>query len=397
MPKSNFISKHLKGVTITPKTSYEFAASLEEQVVRLLAPRYGFDQEEARKYLREIIDIKECMQSHNIRMAEILSKNIGFETNNEQMKLDNLSSASKAKNKIVNVNHEYVESSTGEPPDDVKEELTHWAKNEKRNIAIEQNSERNLPRAFCGVGDLGEALALAMYPESIGSSSKGGMAHDNKEVNPVTGEIMCAREVKFISLEGTKTCKKCAQKSPRFQKRCYYCHSTDFKLNSDSRAGLSSKAHQEWYVEKCILNEYIIFIQSYDENNETIKLVAFKFLSSNEYFCEYIKNQYENGKKKGGSCNFIPYSYDWFLSGPIKILDINIDISNENPIINTKFYNVNSTRHEMIPISLFNKNEITEYKFNAIHEKLNYDYVMSTGIKIRNKNLGKNRGKVTRK
>ena len=388
---------------MSPETVRVVAASLEQEinariegVVRKLSETYGFDKEDAKKYLNhENIDLKESAQSHDIRMADIMSKNTEFESNNEQMKVDALTSASEAKNEIVNVNHEYVEISTGEPPDEVKEELTNWAKVEKRNIVIEQNSQRNLPRAFCGVGDLGEALVLAMYPESIGSSSKGGMAHDNKEVNAVTGEIMCAREVKFISLEGTKTCKKCPQKSPRFQKRCYYCHSTDFKLNRDSRAGLSSKAHQEWYVEKRILNEYIIFIQRYDENIETIELVAFKFLSSNEYFCEYIKNQYENGK--GSSCNFIPYSYDWFLSGPIKILDIAIDISNENPILNTKFYSINSTRHEMVPISLFNKNEITEYKFNAIHEKLNYDYVMSTGIKIRNKNLGKNRGKVTRK
>ena len=33
------------------------------------------------------------------------------------------------------------------------------------------------------IGDLGEELALYMYPLSIGGSSKGGIAFDNKEIN----------------------------------------------------------------------------------------------------------------------------------------------------------------------------------------------------------------------
>jgi hypothetical protein len=51
MSRTNIISKHLKGVKITPETSHEFTESVGEQVVRLLAPKYGFDEEFAMDFL----------------------------------------------------------------------------------------------------------------------------------------------------------------------------------------------------------------------------------------------------------------------------------------------------------------------------------------------------------
>ena len=57
------------------------------------------------------------------------------------------------------------------------------------------------------------------------------------------------------------------------------------------------KAHKDYYNNKYNLNEYILFTASeFNDKDESINLKCFKILSSNEYFSEYINNQYENGK-----------------------------------------------------------------------------------------------------
>ncbi len=67
---------------MSPETVRVVAASLEQEinarikgVVSKLSETYGFDKEDAKKYLNhENIDLKECAQSHDIRMAEMTNK-----------------------------------------------------------------------------------------------------------------------------------------------------------------------------------------------------------------------------------------------------------------------------------------------------------------------------------
>lgn len=58
---------------MSPETVRVVAASLEEQVVRSLAPKYGFDEEEARKYLRNLNDINIIERSHT-KMASVTNE-----------------------------------------------------------------------------------------------------------------------------------------------------------------------------------------------------------------------------------------------------------------------------------------------------------------------------------
>ena len=266
--------------------------------------------------------------------------------------------------------------------------LIHWAKEEKKNIQKEKTMNRNLCFTFKGLGDIGEELALYMYPKSIGGSSKGGGAFDNKEINE-NKETIFAREIKFVCLEGTKKCKKCKNKCPRFQDSCIFCGNNKFDKISDSRASISAKSHIQY---KHLLGEYIIFVMEYNEKNNIINLKCFKFLSNNEYFDKYIKNQHEKG---GQNCNFIPYNYDWYLSGPINIINIDIDISEIEPKLNIIYYDIQSIIYENVPNSVFYKEEIEKYNITEKYTK--YEDIVIKDIPIRNKCLGKPRGIVTRK
>lgn len=278
------------------------------------------------------------------------------------------------------------------------QDLENYGKNEKNNINKEKTRNRNQPYAFLNGGNFGEELTLEMFPNTIGSGSKGGMAFDNKTYDE-NKNIKKAKEVKFISLNGTKQCLRCKEKTPIFQKKCIKCNNEKFKIMRDSRASISSKSHIDY---KSIINEYIIFVQDYNDITKLISLKAYKFLSNNEYFNDYIQNQYDSGDNVGGSCNLIPYSYDWYLSGPITILDVDIDITNTKPIINYKLYNPLSDKYDKCLISDFNKiltiNEKEKIDKQIINDNIYYNYeFISKNLKLRYKSIGKSRGTTTRR
>ena len=61
--------------------------------------------------------------------------------------------------------------------------LNDFKNQQFKNIEKETNSNRDQPYAFLGLGSMGEELALIMYPEYVGSASKGGCAYDLKLEN----------------------------------------------------------------------------------------------------------------------------------------------------------------------------------------------------------------------
>ena len=286
----------------------------------------------------------------------------------------------------------------GKPPNILTEELKEYGLNEKKNIVKEQTRNRNQPYAFLGGGDIGEQLTLTMFPETVGSASKGGMAYDNKTIDK-DGKVISAKEVKFVSRCGTKQCNQCKNKCPLFQSKCIYCNCKDFKYMSDSRAGISSDAHIKY---KDVIKEYIIFVQDYNSDTQTITLKAYKFLSKNEYFNSYIQNQYDSGKKRGGSCNFIPYSYDWNMSGPITILIVDINITKSDPEIVYHLYNPESRIYDNVPKSAldkclnFREKTVNLDKTRLINGCYEYEYIKNI-FKLRSKTIGKSRGTTTRK
>lgn len=269
--------------------------------------------------------------------------------------------------------------------------LREFAQHEFRNIAKERRICRNMPFAFTNIGDLGEELALYIYPESIGSASKGGCAFDNRTI---TNGVVTAREIKTVSLNGSKKCRSCGRKAPFMQPRCTHCNCLMFGHKEDSRAGISATAHVKYHEQ---LREYVIFLVKYNIVGEFISVRGYKFDSSNHYFDKLVRNQKENGK--GDTCNFIPYSYDWHMSGPMKVMDVDIY---PNLAIDTKYMNFANTTIEGIPLKNYNTGTViftkAELAKNALTESMfpiNYEENISR-FDIRTKTHGRARGETSR-
>ena len=295
---------------------------------------------------------------------------------------------------------------------ETEEILKELSVREFRNIDKERNSSRNMPYAFTGLGEVGEELCLYMFPNSYGSASKGGCAFDNKEIDE-EGNTVLAREVKMCCLNGSKECinKECkhkktngkkhelGHKAPAFQKECIYCHKSEFKLIKDSRCGISVKPHIEWAIEKNILKEYILFTVDYDEQTERINITCWKIMSNNVYFKDYIINQNEKGS--GSTCNCVPYSMDFHLSGPIPLF--NVDLYKDHHEIHS--YNLNNMKPAPIPKYNQNTGQRLQYQFcDGISDPFTHsdeiDYnenIHKFKLKSGKKTcLGKERGKTTR-
>ena len=278
-----------------------------------------------------------------------------------------------------------------------QKEIIEWAKNEFRLIHKERTYNKNISFAFDGLGTYGELFALLQYPKSKGSGSKGGCAFDNKETNN-DGSIKITREIKFVSLDGSKICKNklCETKAPCFQTKCIECDGTMFRHPKDSRWGISAKEHIKYHTAKYKLNEYILYKSEYNFIDNSINLQCFKIMSSNDYFNNYINNQYNNGK--GNTCNLMPNSWDFYLSAPSELF--NIDIYKDGSIRETNWHLNNNTPMK-VPKKLIIKNKKYcnyEYKeeTDIPDEGIEYDSIISF-CSIKKKSHGKSRGNVSRK
>ncbi len=274
--------------------------------------------------------------------------------------------------------------------------LNEYKKSEYKNIEKEKCKNRDQPYAFQNMGDIGEEIALELFPDYLGSGSKGGCAYDLRKEDD-NFELIDAKEVKCISLDGSKECNKCKRKCPRFQEICLKCNKSDFKSYSDSRCGISARSHIKY---KKFISEYICIVFKYCKESEYIKVECWKIKSDNEYFNDYIENQVKYGK--GDTCNCLPGSMDFHLSGPIKLFKIYL-YKEKNEII---YYDINNNKYDDIPVKNFNTNNKLGYKYydsslNLFKSVDRIDYVNNIHhfkLKSNKSNThGKNRGIVNRK
>ena len=319
---------------------------------------------------------------------------INLEDVKEEEIIEKEPAPSQLKSDVVSFNEEYKNM--------LYERLTQFGKDENNNIIKEQTLNRNLPFAFLGMGELGEELSLYMYPNSFGMASKGGIAFDNLEYKDnddklKENNIKLAREIKFVCLDGSKSCKKCNNKAPRFQEKCVLCENNTFDLKADSRAGIQTKEHFK-YID--LLQEYIIFVSQYVDDNKTISIKCFKFLSSNTYFNTYLKKIKDD--TQAGHANFLPFSFDWHMSGPMLLFDLNIE---QSGAIKENYFNLDNTTIQDFPLKLIMPQDIACLDET---QKEKYNNIISTNTKlisyedatslfsIRKKHCGKSRGVVSR-
>lgn len=230
----------------------------------------------------------------------------------------------------------------------LKKELLCFNSRQRKYIEKEKKENKNISIAFSNLGGFGEELTLILYKDSFGGCSKGGCAFDNITLDK-NKNIISAREVKICCLIQPKKC-KCGHKVPYFQLKCIFCSNQEFKYVKDSRFGIDAKS-QHLYND--IINEYILYIVKFDDKTEYINFQCYKINSNNKYFQKYLKNQFEKSNKSN-NCNLLPFSYDFYLSGPILLFDFNLTKEN-NFIINS--YNLLNNKKEDIPTLIFYKEE----------------------------------------
>ena len=260
--------------------------------------------------------------------------------------------------------------------------IAAWAKAECHNIHKEKTYNRNMSFAFGNMGGFGEEVAMLMYPEALGSASKGGCAFDVITEWDDDFKTTKAKEVKTVCLNGTKECANCKLKAPAFQTKCLKCGNTNFKHKKDSRAGINAKSHHKY---KSIIDEYLVNVSDCDEKTLKGTLTCFKIKSKNRFFNIYTRNQLEKGDKN--TCNLCPYSYDFYASGPIKVFEFEVDFNTSK--IDVNYYNPNNEAIENFPVSCLTKQEKKNYNVNDRTE-IPYSEI-APKLTVRKKSLGRNR------
>jgi hypothetical protein len=268
----------------------------------------------------------------------------------------------------------------------VKAFMCDYFNTEIININKEKCNNKNLSKAFRGIGDFGEELATILFPNSFGSASKGGCAFDNFEL--IENKISLAREVKTCCRIQPKECLQCNNKAPYFQEKCIFCNGNNFKIIKDSRYSIDVDAHFK-YIE--LLKEYLLVVIDIDDNNTIITFEIYKINPNNHYFTNYLKNQKENSKSS--NCNMLPYSYDGYASGIIKIIEMKFDLTGS--VLYEKF-DISNTAEMDFPLKYLSKKEIIDYELSEeTNDVVSYN-IIKDKLKLRKKNLNKPRGTTSR-
>ena len=270
---------------------------------------------------------------------------------------------------------------------EIKEYIQEYMKNEIQNIHKEKGGLKNVSKAFRGVGDFGEELSTMIFPKSVCSASKGGCAFDNNEYNE-EGELTIAREIKTCCLIQPKKCIQCNKKTPYFQELCIFCKQSNFTHKSDSRFSIDSKSHFKYAQ---YIKEYVLILIDYDNIQKQINLKVFVIDSNNAYFTNYLKNQLDKSEKSD-TCNLLPYSYDFYSSGPIKIIDLIVD-SDSNFV--SEYINLSNTIPIDFDTSILKKKEKVQLNINERIEFMTYEEIKDVLV-VRDKNLNKERGETNR-
>jgi len=280
---------------------------------------------------------------------------------------------------IIDFMNEYMTQQSIQIIDFMNEYMTQ----QSIHIKNEKEGRKNRSKAFKGLVDFGEDVATYVYPNSIGSASKGGCAFDNFTLDE-TCKIISAREVKTCCQIQPKECNKCKNKVPYYQPLCIICKNDTFTLIKDSRFSISAKPHFDYIG---IIEEYL-FIYIYDEDGK-INIKGFVIKSDNPYFNKYIRNQYENSKSP--TCNLLPDSYDFQSSGPKLIFYFNYNQSGD---LLSHYIDIHNDKSMDFNTQCLYINEKIKY---GIHDEVSIPYEeIQDKLELRDKPFNKDRGKTSR-
>ena len=286
--------------------------------------------------------------------------------------------------------------------EEYREILQQWTGNWLWQIP--SSIKRNLDLVCSDSGAMGEDLASIVSGKKGNASVGSGFDLSDKKRKK-------ADEVKLASWIQSSLCQSCKEKVLFWCSQCNHCGSLDLKIKADSRWGIDAKST---YLYKKELEYYHLMIvepKEYVSSCRTFTLSHFIIKGSNNYFCDYTKNQYFNSSKSN-NCNLLPYSYDFYMCDPIKIIEATIIVENENVGIEMNYFDLNNKIPENMDIDKLGSKELKilldsrgiEYKSNSnlggLKKLLSNEFPTSIPkelLSLRNKSLNKDRGKTSRK
>lgn len=234
--------------------------------------------------------------------------------------------------------------------DEIVEFVMIYALIFKTSLMIERKyKSSNISFAFTDISRFGEGLCsiLSGFKGSGGKGSGFDLTNGTK-----------ANEVKTVCFCQPHKCKKCGSSVPWTSNTCANCNSTELKTITDSRFGISAKAHVKYKDE---LETYWLVLIEHD-SEDIFKITVWTLKSDNKYFTNYINQQ---NKFASTTCNLLPYSYDFYMSNPIQRLQIHIRLPESHmddpSIVNMEY---KDTEIEM-PCSILTRPELSKLGLNA--------------------------------
>jgi len=133
-----------------------------------------------------------------------------------------------------------------------------------------------------------------------------------------------------------------------------------------------------------------MIIIKHDLEDSHIHLEVYIIKSDNVYFTNYIKNQAENSSSR--TCNLLPYSYDFYASGPIKVISVTYDM---HAALVSEEIDLSQCMALDFDTSVLTRAEKSNYEIYEATRFVPYDEIKDRLI-LRKKSLNKSRGTTTR-
>ncbi len=194
-------------------------------------------------------------------------------------------------------------------------------------------------------------------------------------------DIVDGSEVKSCSrVDQLDTCNDCGEKVLRIENACPNCTSTNVKRMDDSKWLFTIRNENDLKVITQDVDRVVLTLADYPEfdkgNFEDLRFQIFEIWTKserNQNFVKLLTNYYNkiylghknrNANKTPAPKNFWPYSYQFYMCNPIKVLDCLVKNANSNPKISIDYYaspetDRNILPSEPMPISILNKQELT--------------------------------------
>lgn len=211
-------------------------------------------------------------------------------------------------------------------------------------------------------------------------------------------DIVDGSEVKSCSrVDQLDSCKDCNEKILRIEIICPNCNSMNIKRRDDSKWLFTIRNENDLKVLTQDVDRIVLALADYPEfdkdNFEDLRFQIFEIwtksprnrnfvdLMANYYYKIYSEHKKNNANKTPAPKNFWPYSYQFYMCNPIKLLNCIVKSANSIPQIEIDYYvlpeiNRNTLPSEMMPISVLNKEELaiiaekTEIDLKEIKQKI---------------------------